>query len=926
MKKILSIAGILFSLTNGYSQCSGMAATGLTLQCSGGTINRCAVAYNPLSKVYYSADAGATSYPLETFSSAGSVDTSATANVDLRGLWWNPATNVLEGTTIASSNIDSIGLNPANGYAKTGYTTSFMVSQSMGQSCGTYDADSNEIVYYSSGNIYRFSRATGSLKYTTPITGVSTANLNSEFIGYTGTAGTEYLVYDYSAQALYYLNRAGQYVKQTLLPSGAPSNGAFRASYCNKLFWLYNTGTSKWIAYNLSGGNATTATITRTACDSIISPSGKYIWKASGTFMDTIPNKAGCDSIITVNVTINSNTGDTIASVCGNFIWYGTNYKTSGTPTHKFTNIHGCDSIVTLHLTINPSPALSISGNVIGGINVCGNEKDTLKANVTGTGPFSYSWNTGQTKDSVQATPVLSSKNMVSTVAGNIAGGSNNGTDTAASFTNPVDVAYDGKGNLYVADYTNNEIRKIVLSTGVVSTFAGSTAKGSSDGVGASASFWGPTSICTDGKGNLYVADANNNEIRKIVIATDSVSTFAGSVTPGSNDGKGTAASFSDPSGICADGSGNLFVADGANNEIRKIVIATDSVSTFAGSTAFGSKDSIGTKASFYAPWGICTDGKGNLYVGDAFNNEIRKIVIATATVSTLAGNTPGGSNNGTGTAASFLNPNGVTYNGGNLYVADEGNFEIRKIDVATAVVTTFAGNTAPGFKDGADTTARFNVPTGICTGAGSTLYVADQGNNKIRKITQSSNKYIVTVIDGNGCISTDSVTISQKSLPVVSITGKDTITQGVTDTLTASGGVSYVWTSGSSADTAIVSPSAKTTYTVTATDANGCKGTASFTVVVNSTVSVPELSSSNSATAYPNPVINTLNLAFKVNGNTQGKIEITDASGRVISTSTETLSNGKEVYINVTNLAQGMYFVRVVTGKQVQVIKFIKQ
>ncbi len=222
-----------------------------------------------------------------------------------------------------------------------------------------------------------------------------------------------------------------------------------------------------------------------------------------------------------------------------------------------------------------------------------------------------------------------------------------------------------------------NEIRKIEIATGVVTTLAGSSLKGYADGTGADARFDDPEGITTDGK-NLYVADEYNNAIRKIVIATGAVTTLAGSPSWGHADGRGAEARFAVPRGITTDGT-NLYVTEALYNDVRRISLATGVVTTLAGSGAGGHADGKGTQASFYFPEGITTDGT-NLYVADSFNNEIRKIVISTGVVTTLAGSPKGGGADGTAAAAGFTGPLGITTDGTSLYVTDSGNNEIREI------------------------------------------------------------------------------------------------------------------------------------------------------------------------------------------------------------------------------------------------------
>ena len=223
-----------------------------------------------------------------------------------------------------------------------------------------------------------------------------------------------------------------------------------------------------------------------------------------------------------------------------------------------------------------------------------------------------------------------SESSAVTTLAGTGSSGSANGTGTLASFKGPMGITTDGT-NLYVSDTYNHLIRKIVISTGVVTTLAGTGSSGSADNsTGTLASFKDPMGITTDGT-NLYVADFSDHVIRKIVISTGVVTTVAGKLwggagDPGSANGTGTSASFYNPRGITTDGT-NLYVADKGNHLIRKIVISTGVVTTLAGTGSMGSANGTVTSASFYNPMGITRDGT-NLYVSDTYNHLIRKIVL----------------------------------------------------------------------------------------------------------------------------------------------------------------------------------------------------------------------------------------------------------------------------------------------------------
>jgi sugar lactone lactonase YvrE len=355
----------------------------------------------------------------------------------------------------------------------------------------------------------------------------------------------------------------------------------------------------------------------------------------------------------------------------------------------------------------------------------------------------------------------------VSTLAGKVESvGSEDGIGADARFAGPRGVATDSLGNVYVADEQNHTIRKI-NSAGKVSTLAGTPEKGgSADGIGMEARFNFPEALAQDIQGTLYVSDAGNHTIRKILPA-GVVSTLAGTAgLSGSADGDGAQARFYYPTGVAVDRAGNVYVADNWNNRIRRIS-AAGAVSTLAGSGAVGSADGEGATASFRicykefdylsmrevsycGPAGLATDAAGNVYVTDVYNHTIRKIDPA-GRVSTLAG-TPrsAGSVDGVGAQARFAGPRGIATDSlGNVYVADTGNLTIRKI-TPDGTVSTLAGATGlPGSADGNGKDARFGAcwqvamigivcqgPVAIATNGAADLYVADVGNRTIRKVT----------------------------------------------------------------------------------------------------------------------------------------------------------------------------------------------
>ena len=285
--------------------------------------------------------------------------------------------------------------------------------------------------------------------------------------------------------------------------------------------------------------------------------------------------------------------------------------------------------------------------------------------------------------------------------------------------------------------------------TVIVSTFAGGE-EGFADGQGSAARFRYPTGIAIDTAGNLYVADSRNNRIRKITPKGE-VSTLAGG-EEGFADGQGSAARFYYPRDFAIDVAGNLYVADKGNNRIRKITPQGE-VSTLAGGEKWGFADGQGSAARFNWPNDIAIDAAGNLYVADERNNRIRKIT-PEREVSTLAGSDSIGGRgidnsgfvDGPGKSARFYQPLGIAIDAaGNLYVADSGNNRIRKVTPA-GEVSTLAGGGPTGvknltdepnsFADGQGDAARFNFPVGITIDAVGNLYVVDTGNHRIRKVT----------------------------------------------------------------------------------------------------------------------------------------------------------------------------------------------
>ncbi len=340
----------------------------------------------------------------------------------------------------------------------------------------------------------------------------------------------------------------------------------------------------------------------------------------------------------------------------------------------------------------------------------------------------------------------------VSTLAGTAGtAGTTDGTGAAARFRGPSKLGVDSAGNVYVADQMNHTIRKITPAA-VVTTLAGAAGlTGSVDGVGSAARFYQPISAAVDAAGNIFVAEYANSTIRKIVASDGTVTTVAGLAgKTGTTDGSGTGggAKFRYPTAITVDAAGNLYVSDQYNAVIRKIT-PEGVVSTLAGSAEkFGSADGVGGDARFNYPFGITVDAAGVLYVSDTNNHTIRRIT-PDGTVGTLAGFPgQGGYADGTAGGARFNFPHGIAVDGaGTLYIADRNNHRIRRV-TTNGAVTTLAGSGTAGFADGTGTAAAFNSPEGLAIAPSGALYVSDTYNCAIRKILNG----VVTTLAGGGC------------------------------------------------------------------------------------------------------------------------------------------------------------------------------
>jgi len=376
------------------------------------------------------------------------------------------------------------------------------------------------------------------------------------------------------------------------------------------------------------------------------------------------------------------------------------------------------------------TPALDVSGNTYISGDVLVNKSLTVRGDITANRNLIATSNvTVSNLLTVNSNTILGGARgtniVVTTLAGITPSGAGyvDGDSTTAKFDAPQGVAVSSDGTIYVADKNNNRIRKITPQ-GIVTTFAGQTTAGNIDGIGAGARFNSPSGVAVGKDGNIYVADSGNNRIRRI--------------TPGgvvlTLAGDGSTSIFDNPTSLAVAPDGNVYVADSNNHRIRRVtpqgVVTTIAGVGLGGVLGSGYLDSqgVGTDVKFNNPTGVAVSDDGNLYVTDSSNNRIRKIVIATQVVTTLAGSGDASSEDGTGASAKFYYPVGVSIGiDGNIYVSDLYSARIRKVTTSGIVTTISIGH--------------FNSPTGIAIGSDGTIYVADTINDRIRKIDSGFSK-----------------------------------------------------------------------------------------------------------------------------------------------------------------------------------------
>lgn len=477
----------------------------------------------------------------------------------------------------------------------------------------------------------------------------------------------------------------------------------------------------------VGGASCTSVTVVSATQATCITPTGTGTASVTLTGSDgqvaTLSNAftfVNAPTLTTVAPTYGPIAGDTVLTLTGTGFTSGATVNVGAS---ACTNVNVVSST-----QIN---CLSPSGS-LGTVDVTVTRTDTQS--VTKTAAYTYTSN--------------DTFNDMELLAGAMApAGAVDGIGSAARFNAPYAVVEAG-GYLYVGDCSNNAIRRIDLGNGDTTTFAGVMgSSGTTDGIGAAARFACPQGFWFDGVDTIYVTD--NHSIRKLTISTATVATWAGGIgVAGTANGTGTAARFNAPAGLASDGT-TLYVADRANHSIRTVNLATAAVTTWLGTIGVaGSANGTGTAASFNGPYGIALDAT-NAYITDYSNHAVRRAVLATGVVTTFTGVIgAGGATDGVGAAVRHNGPLGIIHRTTEsaLYITDHAVHRLRKIDIATATVTSITPYNIAGYVDATGSSSRFTNPRSIGFDT-NFLYIPDQGNNTVRKFNFSTTA--VTTIAG---------------------------------------------------------------------------------------------------------------------------------------------------------------------------------
>jgi uncharacterized protein (TIGR03437 family) len=479
------------------------------------------------------------------------------------------------------------------------------------------------------------------------------------------------------------------------------------------------------------------------------------LWAPGGIALDSNGNLYFCDTALFGYGLIRKVSGGVITTVAGGgSSGLGDNgpatsaqlYMPTGVAVDSAGNLYIADAINYRVRKVTNGVIATVAGNGTQGFS--GDNGPAASAQLSGpTGIAADSAGNLYIADSGNIRKV--SNGVIATVAGNGTQGfsGDNGPATSAQLYLPWGVAVDPAGNLYIADTYNSRIRKV--TNGVITTVAGNGTQSFSgdNGPATSARLYGSHAVAAGPDGSVYIADSSNNRIRKV--ANSVITTVAGTGTAGfsGDNGPAISAQLTDPEGVAVDSAGNLYIADTGYSRVRKV--ANGVITTVAGGGATLGDNGPATSAQLYSPKGVAVDSAGNLYIADTYNQRIRKV--SNGVITTVAGtgtHGPSSGDNSPATSASLFSPTGVAVDSaGNLYIADTGNNRVRK--VSNGVITTVAGTGGYGFSgdNGLATSAQLYNPEGIAVDPAGDLYIADTLDSRIRKVSNG----VIATVGGNG-------------------------------------------------------------------------------------------------------------------------------------------------------------------------------